>query len=196
VKPAAWISPVLALTLPLAAQAQDRHVAGSFSALASDRTAHAVGDLLTVLVYQSAQATNSATSGSRRSTKLTGSISAGDANHSGFDKQSSLGLDGQSDNSGTSERSNQIVTQMSATVDGVLPNGDLLISGSQMLNVNGEHTLIRIKGRVRSADVSASNTIISSRLADAMIDYNGKGFVSRSGRPGIVSRLFSFLGIL
>jgi hypothetical protein len=65
-------------------------------------------------------------------------------------------------------------------VDQVFPNGDLHVSGTQTLNLNGEKTDIRIQGRVRVADISADNSVLSSRLAEAKIDYTGSGFVTRS----------------
>jgi flagellar L-ring protein precursor FlgH len=48
---------------------------------------------------------------------------------------------------------------------------------------------------VRSADIRADNTILSNRIADAQIDYDGRGFVSRSAKPGLINRIFSFLGL-
>ena len=78
----------------------------------------------------------------------------------------------------------------------VLPNGDLEIAGAQRLNINRERTVIRVRGRVRPTDISADNMVLSSRIADASIDYDGAGFVTRSGRPGLVTRIFNFLGLM
>jgi flagellar L-ring protein precursor FlgH len=88
-----------------------------------------------------------------------------------------------------------MVAQISAVVEEVLSNGDLRVSGGQELNINGDRTFIRVKGRVRAADVAASNVVLSSRLAEATIDYDGLGFVSRSAAPGLVARAFAWLGI-
>jgi flagellar L-ring protein precursor FlgH len=63
------------------------------------------------------------------------------------------------------------------------------------MNVNGEETTIRVRGRVRPADISRGNQVLSTRIADAQIDYDGRGFVSRNARPGLVHRLFSLLGL-
>ena len=114
-----------------------------------------------------------------------GSISAGS-----FSKSANGTLNGGSDSSGSTDRSGQMVAQISATVESVLANGDLQIVGQQELHINGERTNIRVHGRVRAADISSTNTILSSRLADATIDYDGHGFVSRSAKPGIVTRIF------
>lgn len=178
-----------ALTMP--AGASDLFVAGNWPSLAADRRATQQGDILTIVVYENASASNVANSRSKKSTKLDGRISAG----SSFNEGAGLSLGSGSDNEGATGRSGRMVAQISAVVENVLPNGDLQIAGSQLLNINGERTVIRVKGRVRAADISASNAVLSSRLADATIDYDGSGFVSRSARPGIVSRIFSWLGL-
>jgi len=191
---ARWLLVGVAVTALSAhtASADNLYRPGSWPALASDRNARQVGDLVTILVYENASATNSASSGSAKSAKMQGAVTAG---HS-FNKSGGVEETGASDSSGTTGRSGQMVAQISATVSAVEPNGDLDIRGEQVIHINGERTLIKIKGRVRTADISTANTVLSTRLADAMIDYDGSGFVSRSARPGIVTRIFSWLGLL
>jgi flagellar L-ring protein precursor FlgH len=84
---------------------------------------------------------------------------------------------------------------MTATIAEILPNGDLVINGSQRLHVNGEATIVEVRGRIRTADIDSENRVPSNRIADAQINYNGKGFVSRSAKPGLIQRLFSLLGL-
>ncbi len=88
-----------------------------------------------------------------------------------------------------------MAAQLSVTVREVLANGDYLIEGEQRLDVNGERTLIRVRGRIRTADIRGDNSVLSGRIADAQINYDGKGYVSRSARPGLVNRIFSLLGL-
>ena len=95
---------------------------------------------------------------------------------------------------GCTGRSGGMVAQISVTVESVLPNGDLKVAGEQQLNINGDKTNIRIRGRVRQADIS-NNAVLSNRLADAMIDYDGTGFVTNSAKPGLVARIFNWLGL-
>ena len=52
-----------------------------------------------------------------------------------------------------------------------------------------------MRGRIRPADITSDNSVLSSRIADAQINYDGKGFVSRSAKPGVINRVFSFLGL-
>jgi flagellar L-ring protein FlgH len=171
--------------------ADDLVVNSGWSSLATDRNAHRIGDILTIVVYENATASNSANSNVAKTSAIHGQVQA-DAS---FNHSASVGAGSTSDNTGTTTRSGQMVAQISAVVEEVLPNGDLKVSGSQILNINGERTNIRVRGRVRDADIAADNTVLSSRLADATIDYDGQGFVSRSSRPGIITTIFNWLEI-
>jgi flagellar L-ring protein precursor FlgH len=172
------------------AAAEDLFKKGNWAAMSADRRASEVGDLLTVVVYQSAEASNTAENGSRKSTTIGGALRAGEINESG-----DLSLGGSYNGRGEVRRSERLVTQISVVVDAVLPNGDYIIRGKQKMRVNGELSDIGVRGRIRPADITADNRILSSRIADAEINYDGKGFVSRSAKPGLINRLFSFLGL-
>ena len=84
---------------------------------------------------------------------------------------------------------------MTASVTRILPNGDMEIGGLQRLGINGEATLVEVRGRIRPQDIDGDNCVPSNRIADAQINYNGKGFVSRSAKPGLIQRLFGLLGL-
>ncbi len=179
------------LALAETAQAADLYRHGSWPALASDRIAHQPGDALTIIVYENATAENSANNGSRKSSAIGGRLSAG----MGFDQPAQLDMNGAMNNTATTGRSGQMIAQLSVVVDQVLPNGDLHVSGAELLTINGEKTKIRVVGRVRPADITSTNAVLSSRLAEAEIDYDGSGFVSRSAAPGIIARIFNWLGL-
>lgn len=184
------LSSALAVSAPAAAA--DLYVGSEWPALASDRQASQVGDSLTVLIFENAIASNSAQVGTDRGSRVSGNVSGGQT----FNESGQVALSGEFDGRGQTARSGKIVAQISVVVDAVLPNGDLHVSGEQLLNINGERTRLKLKGRVRRADITASNAVISTRLADVTIDYDGSGFVSRSARPGVVNRIFNWLGLL
>lgn len=179
------------LGLSSLALAEDLYRDPSFSAMSADRRASGVGDILTVNIFQAAEATNSAQNASRKSTDLSGSIDGGGISESGEIK-----FGGGYSGRGEVRRSERFVSQMSLTVLEVLANGDLIVGGEQWLLINGEKTRIGVRGRVRPADIKSDNSVTSTRIADAQIDYDGRGFVSRSAKPGLVSRLFSLLGLI
>lgn len=173
-----------------AAYAEDLYKPGSWATMSADRKAMQVGDALTVVVYQTAEATHSAKSDSAKSTNLSGGLTAGPINESG-----ALRLGSSHTGGGQVQRSERFVTQISVVVDAVLPNGDLHVSGTQRMLVNGETSMIGVRGRVRTADITSDNQVLSSRVADAQINYNGQGFFSGNSKPGVISRLFRFLGL-
>lgn len=179
--------------LPAAAEAQ-LYQQNNWAAMASDRRATAVGDILTVIVLENNNASNTVQTGTNRNTQIGGNISAGSNN--ALNESASLGLRGQFDGAGQTSRAGRMVAQISVRVEQVYPNGDLGIAGASALNIGNERTNIRIRGRVRAADITGTNTILSGRIADAQIDYEGRGFASRSARPGILQRIFGFLGIM
>lgn len=172
--------------------ADDLYKGGNWPSLAADRRADAVGDIITVLVAENNTASNSVGKGSKKQSSISGQITAG----SSFDKSAGLTFGGRYDGEGSNSRADRMVAQLSATVTQIYPNGDLQISGWQRLKINGEMTDIKVSGRVRPDDINGQNAILSSRIADANIEYDGKGFATRSAKPGIVTQLFSWLGLL
>lgn len=163
---------------------------GGWAALASDRSASRVGDSLTVLIYQNASASNTAQRGTRRASRVNGSARLDANDHTG-----DLSLGGTFDGAGQTSRSDQIAAAITVLVTDMLPNGDLRISGQQTLLVNGERTLIKVSGRVRSVDISGTNSVMSTRLADADIEYDAAGFGAKAARPGLISRALVGLGL-
>jgi flagellar L-ring protein precursor FlgH len=172
------------------ARADQLYFGGNWANIATDTKARAVGDIVTVLIFEAATATNSVRTRSNRETSLRGEIGVG-----GIDEGGSLGLRGGFTGSGEVERKDRLAATIAAKVLEVLPNGDFVIAGRQDIDVNGEARVVEVRGQIRPLDISPDNTIASSRLANAQINYDGKGFVSRSGKPGIINRIFSFLGI-
>lgn len=172
------------------AGADDLFRDSQWAAMASDRSAAHIGDILTVIVYQSAEARNAAQNTSRTRRSFEGGLRSGS-----IDESASLSMDGSYSGQGEVRRSESFVTQISVTITDVLPNGDFLIAGEQQMRVNGERTTVRVRGRVRPADIHGGNQVLSTRVADAEISYDGRGFVSRNARPHLVHRLFSLLGL-
>lgn len=172
---------------PVTAQLYD---GDSWANLASDNRAQEVGDIVTVIIFESASATNRVGTRSGKDTSLDGSLGVG-----GIDESLRFGFGSSYRGIGETERSDRFVASMAAQIQEVLPNGDLIILGTQNLLVNGESRDIEVRGRVRPIDISSDNTVASSRLANAMINYNGEGFATRSAKPGLLNRIFSFLGI-
>ena len=152
----------------------------SFRPLIADNKAFRVGDLLTVQVFENSSASTSAETGTRRGN----SLSAGVSNRSGSVGKADLGVSGEFDGGGKTQRANRLLATLTVSVREVLPNGDLRIGGEQILTVNEEPQKVNLEGRVRPIDVSDGNVVLSTRLADAKISYVGEGDVAeRNKRP-------------
>lgn len=185
-----------ALTAALLATAcattvQAQSAPSAWASLASDRSAASVGDALTVVIVEASSAASSAQSGTRRDTRLAGSITAGGQ----VTESGALGLQGGFDGRGQQSRSGRLIGQISVTVQEILPGGDLRIAGDQTIMVDGERTAIELTGRVRPADIQSDNTVLSSRIADARITYDGEGAIWRGGRPSLLNGFLSWFGL-
>jgi len=85
---------------------------------------------------------------------------------------------------GDINRSEQINLSVPAVVTAVLPNGNLVIKGSQEVRVNFELRQLTIAGIVRPSDISRDNTIAYDRIAEARIAYGGRGRITEAQQPG------------
>lgn len=93
--------------------------------------------------------------------------------------------------SGATSRKETMTAQMSARVVQVLPNGHLIIRGSREVLLNNEKQYMILQGVIRPQDIDANNTIQSTYVADARIDYTGQGDLSGKQREGWLTRALS-----
>jgi len=164
----------------------------SYRSLVAETKAEHVGDVLTVIVQESASAMSSADLHAQRSYSLSGHY---DSPANAAAKTASAGHDSASDGTGRTERSGRLLAQISVHVTAVNENGDLVVTGQQRLQINRELQLITLTGVVRPRDIGENNTVLSSRIGDADIKFDGKGFVERQSRPGWIAWLLSFVGL-
>ncbi|MCU7919000.1 MAG: flagellar basal body L-ring protein FlgH [Candidatus Thiodiazotropha sp. (ex Dulcina madagascariensis)] len=156
--------------------------------LTTDHSASKVGDLLTVLIYESASAAASANTNSSKSIGVSASV---DSTH--LNKFGKVDLSNNTEGAGTISRTGKLVASVSVVVDAVEKNGDMRISGNQRIDFNDETQLISIKGKVRKEDIKSDNTILSTRLADAEIVFIGDGLLGERQKPGIITRIFNWI---
>jgi flagellar L-ring protein precursor FlgH len=180
-----------AAVVALGAQADSLYKPKSFQALTSDRKAAAVGDLLTVQVFESATATTSADTSSRRKNNISGSLVHGKNDSA----RVALATSGDFDGGGRTERTNRFLTTLTVRVRDIYPNGDLQVEGEQVLSVDDERQTIHLVGRVRRVDISDTNVILSTRLADANITLVGDGALSDQQRRAWWRRAIDWLGL-
>jgi flagellar L-ring protein FlgH len=97
------------------------------------------------------------------------------------------------DGQGSVSRSGKLTGTLPVRVRAVTPNGDLYVEGTKVVLVGEEENHLYISGVVRIADVKADNTVLSSQVADAEIEYTGRGDVSDQQRPGWMTRVLTAL---
>jgi flagellar L-ring protein precursor FlgH len=188
----AWLCAALLAAFASATPAQQLYNEATYRALAGDRKALRVGDVITVQVYEQSSATTSTDT----STQRTNALNAGYAStRSGGQHGGSIAVGGSFDGGGTTQRANKLLVTLSVSVREVLPNGDLKLAGEQTLTVNEEQHKVSLEGRVRPQDVSGDNIVLSTRLADAHIEYLGDGDLSDRQKRGWWRKLLDALGL-
>ena len=159
--------------------------------LFEDVKARRVGDLITVVLQESINASKSATTEADKDTNIDL------PNPTLFGKDNRLNelandIDATREFEGEGEttQENSIEGNITVTVHKVYPNGYLFVKGEKLLELNEGSEVVRISGIVRPADVTSDNTILSNQIANAQITYKGKGIVSDSSKAGWLNRFF------
>jgi len=107
-------------------------------------------------------------------------------NNLGFSLESEHDFSGEGD----SEQNNELTGNITVTVIEVLPNGYLVVRGEKRIGINQGNEYVKVSGIVRPADIDATNTVLSTRLADPTIVYVGDGAVADSNVMGWLGRFF------
>lgn len=160
-----------------------------------DLRARAVGDILTIQLTEQTNASKESSTSSSRGTDIdTGipifagrPITSGGTNILNTEIGSSNSFNGQADAS----QSNSLNGSITVTVAERLPNGNLLVRGEKWITLNHGQEFIRVQGIVRPVDIGPTNSIPSTKVADAKITYSGKGTLANSNRPGLLARFFN-----
>lgn len=167
----------------------------------NDQRASRVGDLLTVNVdiTDSAQIANRTARSRSANEELGGSGVIGTQldmilpQGTTPEAIANFGSDSSSNGQGSVNRSERLTTTVAAVVTQVLPNGNLVIEGRQEVRVNFEVRELVVAGVVRPEDIDATNTIESSKIAEARISYGGRGQVTDVQQPRYGQQLFDIL---
>jgi flagellar L-ring protein precursor FlgH len=166
--------------------------------LFADHKATKVGDILTVIIIESVSGSQEASLQTSKSQSMGGGM--GMSAWSGgriLSFPSSWGIGGgeYSDGGGKSNRKGSIMGKISVRVEKVLSNGLLQVRGSKVIMINNEKQNLILSGVVRQQDINADNTVLSTYVADAQIEFEGYGPVGEKTSPGILTRILDWLGI-
>ena len=171
------------------------------SSIVADMRAQKIGDILTVIVQETASAQSSRRTKTDKSASTQASIDKFIYSPDGTDflthngVMPGLDLGGSNDFSGGGQISNSqsIVARAAVTVIDLLPNGNLVIEGSRLVSFSGEKQYAILRGIVRPDDINTGNTVLSSSIADARVEFISQGSISVTQRKGLLTRVFDTL---
>ncbi len=174
----------------------------SSDSIFSHRRSNRIGDLVTIVIQESANATRDATTDTSRKSEISAGISAfaGAMNalksaYPSVDPNKLLAAMSQNDFSGKGQTtsSGKLSATLTTRIKRILPNGDFYVEGSKVVMINEEESHLYLSGVVRPPDIQADNTVASNYVADAQVEYTGRGPVADKQKPGWFSRLFDWI---
>ncbi|WP_165177047.1 flagellar basal body L-ring protein FlgH [Desulfovibrio sp. ZJ369] len=171
--------------------------------LFSDSRARRVGDIVVVKLVENTKAQNKAettadkdSSNDYQVNAMLGKSRSGFLPLVGVGPEARVGMPALSTTSvsdltatGKTKRENYVTTSLAARVLRVLPGGLLQIEGAREIRVNEETEYMVVRGMIRAKDVDAENSILSTQIADASIEYYGRGVLADKQKPGWFTRL-------
>lgn len=167
--------------------------------LFQDLRASRVGDVIVVKIVEQQSGSKRANTTADRESTYNNSLGG---NFFGLNNLASAFVDGvkidastknEFEGAGSTSREDTLTGTIAARVTEVMPNGDLRIKGKREVTVNSEKQTMTITGIVRRIDLDTKNTVLSTRIAEAKIEYTGLGVVDDVQRPGWLVRLLDWL---
>jgi flagellar L-ring protein precursor FlgH len=161
----------------------------------SDSKAHRIGDIISVILSESTQANkNAKTELKKESSSALDPITAlggtpvtlnGQTVQFGINQNSKFKGDAKAD------QGNSLSGDISVHVLRVLPNGNLMIRGEKWITLNNGDEYIRLTGVIRAKDINSNNTILSTKIANARIQYAGTGSFADVNEQGWLTKFFN-----
>lgn len=181
------------IVLPVAGSVQAESLwsdTGPAGSLFADHKAHAIGDIVTILISESSSATRAGNASNAKNSST--SMNAG----TGIFAWIAAASAGNSDSftaKGSLSNTNNVTGTITVQVTEIKPNGDLVVSGTQSIKQNGEEQRIVISGVIREDNIASDNTVLSRYVANAQLRIDGHGPIAGKQRQGIFTQIFNFL---
>ena len=156
----------------------------------ADHRASGVGDIVTIVISESTVTTASRNNSNEKS----GSVNLG-AGIGIFDflKAASASGSDKFTAKGAASSTNRVAGNVTVTIVEVTPGGNFILEGTQSIWQNRNEHKITFRGMCRPEDISSSNTVLSTRVADATVRFDGKGPLNAKQRQGILTQIFNIL---
>jgi flagellar L-ring protein FlgH len=166
---------------------------GYFEDLRSSR----VGDIVLIEIDEQADASGDSSTELAREGSLDmgignvfGLLTAVKAAMPALDPSHMLSFFNESDFSGrgNTSRKGELRGRIAVRISKQMPNGDLFLEGTKVIMINNEEYHLYVSGLVRSVDIASDNSVASSRIADAEVEFTGRGDIADQQRKGLLGR--------
>lgn len=163
--------------------------------LFENAVARRVGDIVTVRLVESTNASKSSRTSTKKTTEasLAGPTVAGrPVTVNGVEILSGgIANDNSFEGEGSSRQSNRLTGDITVTVVRRFANGNLLVRGEKWIGINQGREFVRLTGIVRPIDIEPDNSVPSLKVANAQIEYGGRGPLADANAPGWLARFFN-----
>lgn len=169
----------------------------SAKSMFADRKASAKGDILTIIVAESAVAQSSQSKTANRDSSLQDAISRfiypGLAAHKGQLPGITAGGSASYSGGGDVSNSQSLHARAAVTIIDVLPNGNMVIEGVRIVTFSGETQYVVLRGIVRPDDIARDNSIVSTNIADARVEFHAEGALTEAQKRGWLAKIYEKL---
>lgn len=159
-----------------------------------DRRPRNIGDVLTIVLQENVSASKSSSINAGRNGGVNLGVKTVPHFLDGLVGRGKVDTDilGSNDfkGSGGANAKNTFSGTITVTVQDVMINGNLKVIGEKQIAINQGTEFIRFSGVVNPRTISGNNTVISTQVADARIEYVGNGYIDEAQTMGWLQRLF------
>lgn len=185
--------PVEQAVQPQAANGSIFSVSTGYAPLYTGTRAARIGDPVTILLVENTTASKAVSSKNQKGGNA--SITPPSAGPLSFLKPDALKASSTSsfNGGGNASQTSSLTSTLSVTIAEVRANGTALVRGEKKMLVSQGDEWVRFSGIIRLADIDQENQISSTRVADARIEYTGKGALQQSSKQGWLGRFFNMI---
>ena len=159
--------------------------------LFEDQRPRNVGDVLTIMIAENINATKSSGANTNRAGSTNFDVPTA-AFFGGLFNKMNLSATGANvfNATGGASAANTFTGTITVTVTNVLPNGNLVVSGEKQMMINQGNEFVRFSGVVNPNTISGANSVYSTQVADARIEYSAKGYINEAETMSWLQRFF------
>jgi flagellar L-ring protein precursor FlgH len=174
---------------------------GPHASMFADHKAERAGDILTIIVNETAVAQSTQTKTANRASNVNDAVTqfifppavSGLGTHAGQTPSLQVAGTAAYSGGGAINNSNSLTATAAVVVTDVLPNGNLVIEGRRVVTFSGETQYVVLRGLVRPLDIAPDNTIASANIADARLEFSSEGQLTDAQKRGWFSKLYEWL---